>query len=366
MVMRWERVEANGGNGPGARRGHTCNAVEGGKRLYVFGGCGNDQRYTNRVQVLDTVKMVWSEPRVKGEPPIPRDSHSCTTVGDDLFVFGGTDGEKPLNDLHILETSSNTWIVPKVRGRAPKPRSDHSAAFVGKKLFIFGGCGKHDEEYNDLHTLDTGTLSWKWTRVFPVGTRRPCKRNSHTCTAWENKIIIIGGHDSSGTCISDVHILDTDTLRWSKLKTTGPPLPPRAGHTSICLGKSLFVFAGFSTEWNLYNDIRMLNIETGAWTDVWTVGPSPSDRLCLAGDSLDPAMRDVLVFLGGCKKDNFVLDDMYFLHTGPRILRTTFLMMNCMMWKFYRAKRSHNFEAEMLVFADESSSGPNSCMLFNY
>lgn len=41
---------------------------------------------------------------IKGSPPTPRDSHSCTTVGDNLFVFGGTDGMNPLKDLHILDT----------------------------------------------------------------------------------------------------------------------------------------------------------------------------------------------------------------------------------------------------------------------
>lgn len=35
---------------------------------------------------------------MKGTPPTPRDSHSCTTVGDSLYVFGGTDGMNPLKD----------------------------------------------------------------------------------------------------------------------------------------------------------------------------------------------------------------------------------------------------------------------------
>ena len=55
--------------------------------------------------------------------------------------------------------ASDTWIVPNVSGTAPKPRSsDHSAAFVNKLLYIFGRCGKDNEEYNDLYTLDTGDV----------------------------------------------------------------------------------------------------------------------------------------------------------------------------------------------------------------
>lgn len=47
---------------------------------------------------------------MKGTPPSARDSHSCTTIGDNLFVFGGTDGVKQLKDLHILETGELFWI----------------------------------------------------------------------------------------------------------------------------------------------------------------------------------------------------------------------------------------------------------------
>lgn len=41
---------------------------------------------------------------MKGLPPSPRDSHTCTTVGSKLFVFGGTDGKNPLKDLYVLDT----------------------------------------------------------------------------------------------------------------------------------------------------------------------------------------------------------------------------------------------------------------------
>ncbi|KAL1553457.1 tip elongation aberrant protein 1-like [Salvia divinorum] len=317
MAIRWEKVQVSGvGGGPGVRWGHTCNAIGGGKLLYVFGGYGKNQCQTNQVHVYDAVNMFWSEPVVNGTPPTPRDSHSCTTVGDNLFVFGGTDGRRPLNDLLLLQTSSNTWVIPSVRGDAPEPREGHSAALIGKRLFVFGGCGKYENSevyYDDLYILNTETFVWK--RVFPTGTP-PSKRDSHTCASWNNKIIVVGGEDSSNYYLSDVHILDADTLVWFKLNTTGQLLPPRAGHTTICLGKKMFVFGGFSDEQNLYNDVYMLDIESGAWIKISAVGEGPSGRFSMAGESLDPHMGGVLVFIGGCNKNLEALDDMYYLHTG--------------------------------------------------
>lgn len=52
------------------------------------------------------VKQTWSRPNIKGSPPTPRDSHTCVTMGNGLFVFGGTDGSSPLADLHVLDTGS--------------------------------------------------------------------------------------------------------------------------------------------------------------------------------------------------------------------------------------------------------------------
>jgi len=54
--------------------------------------------------VFVAVKQTWSKPIVKGTPPTARDSHTCTAVGNNLYVFGGTDGTSPLGDLHVLDT----------------------------------------------------------------------------------------------------------------------------------------------------------------------------------------------------------------------------------------------------------------------
>ncbi|XP_052179760.1 protein GLUTELIN PRECURSOR ACCUMULATION 3-like isoform X2 [Diospyros lotus] len=327
--MKWEKlsIQSRVGEedqdlgpicGPGTRWGHTCNAIRDGKLLYVFGGYGKDNSQTNQVHVFDTATRTWSEPVIKGTPPVPRDSHSCSTVGDNLFVFGGTDGRNPLKDLHILDTSTNTWMSPNVRGEGPAAREGHSATLVGKRLFIFGGCGKSsndvDEEYyGDLYILNTETFVWQ--RAITSGTL-PTKRDNHTCSSWKNKIIVIGGEDAYDYYLSDVHILDADTLVWTKLSTSGQLLPPRAGHSTIALGKNLFVFGGFTDESNLYDDIYMLDVDTGVWTKVIATGEGPSARFSMSGDSLHPIRGGVLVFFGGCNKDLEALDDMYFLHTG--------------------------------------------------
>ncbi|XP_010539984.1 PREDICTED: acyl-CoA-binding domain-containing protein 4 isoform X2 [Tarenaya hassleriana] len=324
--MRWERVRqqypqvglGESSAGPGKRWGHTCNAIKGGSLLYVFGGYGRDNCQTNLVHVFDTEKQIWTQPSIKGTPPAPRDSHSCTTVGDNLFVFGGTDGRNPLKDLHILDTSSHTWICPSVRGEGPEAREGHGATLVGKRLFVFGGCGKSSDTgdelyYNDLYILNTETFVWK--RAVTTG-NPPSARDSHTCSSWINKIIVIGGEDGHDYYLSDVHILDADTLVWKELNTSGQLLTPRAGHATVALGRNLFVFGGFTDAQNLYDDLYVLDVEACVWSRVLTMSEGPSARFSASGDCLDPHKSGMLVFVGGCNKNLEALDDMYYLCTG--------------------------------------------------
>ena len=110
---------------------------------------------------------------VKGVPPFPRDNHSYTVVGTNLFVFGRNDGKNPLRDLHILNMTSNTWLQPNLIGEGPKDHEGHSAALVGHHfIFVRGSRKTHDEiedmYYNDLYILDTNNLSW--TKAATTGT----------------------------------------------------------------------------------------------------------------------------------------------------------------------------------------------------
>ncbi|KAJ4883747.1 Galactose oxidase/kelch repeat superfamily protein [Raphanus sativus] len=323
--MRWERVRqqnqqeglGDSSSGPGKRWGHSCNAIKGGRFVYVFGGFGRDDCLTNQVHVFDAETQVWTKPVISGVPPSPRDSHSCTTVGDNLFVFGGTDGKTHLKDLHVLDTSSHTWKCVDVRGEGPEAREAHSATLVGKRIFIFGGCGKasgSDDEvfYNDLYILNTETLMWQ--RAVTAG-NPPSARDSHTCSTWKNKIIVVGGEDLDDYFLSDVHILDTETFVWKQMKTSGQVLTPRAGHVTVALERNLFVFGGFTDSQNLYDDLNVLDVETGVWSKVAAIEEGPSARFCAGAVCLGPYKAGSVFFLGGCNKNLEPLDDIYYLHT---------------------------------------------------
>nr|CAD1837969.1 unnamed protein product [Ananas comosus var. bracteatus] len=147
----------------------------------------------------------------------------------------------------------------------------------------------------------------------------PSGRDSHTCSSWRNKLIVIGGEDSSDCYLSDVYALDTETLAWEKMITAGQAFPPRAGHTAMTIGSNIFVFGGFRDDRNLYDDLCVLDVDRRTWSRLMPVNQGPSARFSMAGDCLD-ASKGTLVLIGGCNQSLEALDDIYYLHTDMPII----------------------------------------------
>ncbi|CAI7860273.1 unnamed protein product [Closterium sp. NIES-53] len=332
--MHWEKIEIKvkrqepipgkspgrkgGKHGPGRKWGHTLNAVNYGRQVYVFGGYGKDERQTNDVYVYNTTKDAWSKPNIKGTPPSPRDSHTSTVVGSRLFVFGGTDGSSGLNDLYMLDTSTNTWTRLAAQGDVPAAREGHAAARVEGLVYVFGGCGKAGEGgtvdetyYNDVHVFNPDTM--RWARVATTGTA-PSPRDSHSCCAWGNQLIVFGGEDSRNCYLSDVFVLDTSSLMWREVRARGQKPLPRAGHVAVTAGRYMVVFGGFTDERRLFNDLHVLDLSSEHWQQYTPTGDVPSRRFSLSADLLDTVSGKMMLF-GGCNDDLEALEDAYFLHT---------------------------------------------------
>lgn len=156
--MAWDTL-ATTGLGPGPRDSHSAVLV--GKRMIVFGGT-NGSKKVNDLHILDLESKEWMQPDCKGAAPSPRESHTATLVGKDkLVIFGGSgEGEANyLNDLHVLDLNTMNWTSPVVKGDIPVPRDSHSAVPISNKLFVYGGdCG--DRYHGDVDMFDLDTLTW--------------------------------------------------------------------------------------------------------------------------------------------------------------------------------------------------------------
>ena len=97
----------------------------------------------------------------KGAPPSPRHSHSAVIYENSMYVFGGYDGHYR-NDFYRFHFPTNVWsqinLKPNGNGVWPKSRYRTSTTVYKDMMFLFGG---HDgaRQLNDFYCFNFSTIS---------------------------------------------------------------------------------------------------------------------------------------------------------------------------------------------------------------
>lgn len=138
--------------------------------------------------------MIWSRPKTTGDKPTERRAHATVLWQNSLYVFGGGDGTKALNDVYRLNVSTKEWNRVETIGTKPTSRGYHTGTLVGNKLVIFGGSdGK--ECFGGIHVLDLETNTW-----YPIELDEQLPRLSHSAICIGSFLFVIAGHDGAKYC----------------------------------------------------------------------------------------------------------------------------------------------------------------------
>lgn len=291
-------------------RAMTCTAV--GKKLVVFGG-GDGPLYYNDVYVLDTTNFRWSRPRISADRPVPskRRAHTACLYKNGIYVFGGGDGIRALNDVWRLDVSDTTKMVWKQISGTPDPASPDmdgdggadggtatpgSTSAAGSKDTVKAtglgvtGAGLESRSSTSANKNGLANSSGSSTALFsskedPAGAAflnqphllnqaRPKARGYHTANMVGTKLIIFGGSDG-GECFNDVWVYDVETHLWRSVSI--PVTHRRLSHTATIVGSYLFVVGGHDgAEYS--NDVLLLNLVTMSWDRRKVYGLPPSGR----------------------------------------------------------------------------------------
>ena len=65
--------------------------------------------------------------------------HSAELCEGKLFIYGGSDGTRSLSDVSILDIGTNLWSSPICTGSVPPGLQAHTCTIVGERLFVVGG-----------------------------------------------------------------------------------------------------------------------------------------------------------------------------------------------------------------------------------
>lgn len=168
--------------------------------------------------------MQWSHPETIGDVPPPCRAHSATQVDRRIFIFGGGEGPVYYNHLYVLDTLMRSWIKVNYATEDPQPiaRRAHATWHYHGKVYLFGG-GNGSRALNDLWTLDT-TLPYERMRWIPVDVRgpKPRPRGYHSANLVGKYVFIIGGSDGA-ECFEDVWMLSLGGWCGGKCGGTSRP-----------------------------------------------------------------------------------------------------------------------------------------------
>lgn len=209
--MTWSKPRLSGHFSPPSCRAHSCTVVERetsqGKKshqLFVFGG-GNGPEYFHDVFVFDIDTLSWTQLAIdpQSKPP-KRRAHTSCLWDNKLFVIGGGDGVRALDDVYMLDLSASSeeqqqenplaWELVQTEGNPPPPRGYHTSNLVKDKLVVFGGSDGHDC-FDDVYVLDLSSKTWT-----QIGLEHKVSRLAHTSTQVGSYVFVIGGHDGRRYC----------------------------------------------------------------------------------------------------------------------------------------------------------------------
>lgn len=274
--MNWRKVE---GTTPPCIKNHTATLVD--NRLVVFGGYDGRRNHAT-VHIFDCESYIWSEcVDIGGQPPEGRNGHTATLAERKIFIIGGWLGAGPLaaKDVHCLEVDRLSWCQPNIEGEAPGPMNMHTADFFPhlRKIIVFrGGDGK--AYLNDLHGLDIDLL--RWTGVISTSGRAPIERANHSSVVMGKLLYIFGGWNGARR-LNDVSILDTNSMSWSSpvLDTARNGLPhPRAGMTFTRLGNLIYLFGGSGPGAKCFDDLQVFDSTAQSWIPVSFISNSANQN----------------------------------------------------------------------------------------
>ena len=126
----------------------------------------------------------------------------------------------------------------------------------------------------DVHILNTDSLKWLTPQI--KGTPEPCE--SHAVCSVRERVYIFGGL-ANNALSGELSCFDSESGQWSTVPAYGAPPSPRRGHLTVVSedGRFLWVFGGVDDSGPL-NDIAVLDMDHQTWSGGISAQGGPKPR----------------------------------------------------------------------------------------
>ena len=221
-------------------RGNLAVAAASGK-IYAIGGGFNGTNYAYTPEA-DTWKTV-------NPMPTTRQHIDSGVVNNKIHIIGGITSFKTITKKHeVYDPATDSWSE-----RAPIPtlRNNPALATIDSSIYVMGGAGSETDIWETISTVecyDATTDKWTTKSDLPTVLFKP------GAVTVDNKIVLLGGQDTSGKSLSDVFIYDCKKDPWEKT-TPLPQISCFAAYAAV--GNKIYVIGGTTSapDWTYYADV---------------------------------------------------------------------------------------------------------------
>lgn len=259
----------------GAKRSkHTMVGWNNG--VYVFGG-DNGKKMLNDFLVCHVTESSWARVVFTGQPPTPRYHHSAVVFNNSMFIFGGYTGDinsnsnlRNRNDLYEYCFTTSQWIdwSERITGPLPPARSAHGATIYGNKLWIFAGYDGNTR-LNDMWSIDLLSNTPQWEQINQLGDSPPTCCNFPVATVNDSMYVFSG--QSGAKITNNLYEFKFQQQCWIRiptehlLRSDASPPQRRYGHSMVVHGQRLYVFGG-AADGILDNAVHCFDVSSQCWS----------------------------------------------------------------------------------------------------
>lgn len=216
--------------------------------------------------------LEWSKPDTLNEAPPARWRHTATVVdGKLIYVFGGFQSSTArFNDLWVLDTGTGTggameWTCPSGDEWGGKGAG-------GARRTGGGGGGEAAKAARKIGKKDFGDEAGEEPAARPPAAEgAPSPRGGHSSVLIGRLVYVFGGYGGSGyqrRDFDDLYTLNVDTFVWERLDRAVGTLPERrSGHSAHAVRDAMLVYGGWNAT-QQFNDLCVLSTRDLVWSKV--------------------------------------------------------------------------------------------------
>lgn len=193
--------------------------------------------------------------------PTPVASAAAAVLQNEIYVIGGGDGTKVVDDVQIYNAAANSWSAGVAY---PVAISAPSAAVVKNVLYVFGGTSDNQTPSNAVWAYNPKTKTWTAKADMPTA------RWDTAAVVEKNIVYVIGGVVSDSDFVATVESYNPATNTWTEespllgskaLPAVGLQGTAKTGYTIVASG-------GASQPGQITGDTEGYDAATNTWREL--------------------------------------------------------------------------------------------------